>query len=123
MIRSQVGTMLWKHGRRLKGSRLLADPFSRPNLIVLDTSASSTRMAPASAACCRACRRLFSVSIIALTRERGAYSPGVGMNPCPVCGRLTITAPSKRGQRANNEPRRRGRGQSWQGQITQLRAR
>jgi len=37
MIRSQTGTILWKHGRRLKGSRLLADPFSRPNLIVLDT--------------------------------------------------------------------------------------
>jgi hypothetical protein len=39
------------------------------------------------------------VSIIALTRERGAYSPVVGMKPlpCPVCGGLTITAPSKGG--------------------------
>jgi hypothetical protein len=86
MIRSQTGTMLWKHGRRLKGSRLLADPFSRPNLIVLDTLGKLNAhghgvdgLLP---------RVPASVSIIALTRERGAYSPVVGMKPpCPVCRR------------------------------------
>jgi hypothetical protein len=73
------------------------------DLIVIDTLAKLYAHGHGVGGYCRDCRRLFSVSIVVLIRERGADSPVVGMKPlpCPVCGghltNLTITAPSKGG--------------------------
>jgi hypothetical protein len=72
-----------------------------PDLIVIDTLGKLAAHGHGVGGCCRACRRLFSVSMPALIRERGADSPVVGMKPlpCPVCGghltNLTIMVPSK----------------------------
>ena len=73
------------------------------DLIVIDTLGKLYAHGHGVGGYCRDCRRLFSVSIVVLIRERGADSPVVGMKPlpCPVCGghltNLTITAPSKGG--------------------------
>ena len=59
-------------------------------VLVLDTLAKLHAYGHGIGGYCRACRRLFSVSMPDLIRDRGADSPVVGMRP--LTGSLTVLA-------------------------------
>jgi hypothetical protein len=61
-------------------------------VLVLDTLAKLHAHGHGVRGYCRACRRLFSVSMPDLIRDRGADSPVVGMRP--LTGSLTVAGPA-----------------------------
>jgi hypothetical protein len=94
----------WAQQPRASGVAIRARAFShswssRPaaDLNALDTLGKLYADGRGIGGYCSACQRVFSVSIVALIKERGGDCKGVGMKPlaCPSCGgrrtRLQVT--------------------------------